>query len=130
MATYHGNDGEIHVGANTVLEVTGFSHSNSAESADDSAAGDDYRTRKFGKKDGGGTLNFRYDPASASHQVDLVVGSNVAVTLYPGGVTTGCGKLTGNIDVENIEIGMDQDDINSRTVTYKGYLAESVVSGT
>jgi flagellar hook assembly protein FlgD len=128
MGTFHGNEGEVHLGANTVAEVKSFQHTNSAESADDSAAGDEYRTRKAGKKDGQGQMEFHWDPSDTNGQVALAVGSELAVVLYPSGITSGKGKLTGSIFVESVQVTMDQDDICGRAITYKNFLTEGVVA--
>lgn len=128
MASYHGNDGEFHVGANAVLEVKSFQHTNTGEWADKSAAGDAARSYLPGKKDGSGSLNVHLDPGDTTGQGALVEGATATVTLYPSGTATGRKKLEGTIYIESVSTEMDQDDINARTVSYKGYLAESVVA--
>ncbi len=128
MATYHGNEGEIHIGANVVAEVKSFQHTNSVDLADDSAAGDDYRTRKAGKKDGQGQLECHWDPTDANGQVALVEGAVLSVILYPSGTASGHGKLSGSIIVETVQVTMEQDDICGRAVTYKNYLTPALVT--
>lgn len=128
MATYHGNAGEVNLGTAVVGELKSFQHTNSVESADDSAAGDAARSRKAGKKDGQGQIECHWDPNDTTGQNALVEGAEVALTLYPSGDTATHGKLSGTVLVESVGVGHDQDDIVSRTFTYKGYLTPSVVA--
>lgn len=128
MATFHGNDGEVHIGANTVLEVVSFDWTNSCDWAEDHSAGATKKSRKPGKLDGQGTITCRNDPGDATGQQLLKAGETVTVILYPGGTTSGCDKLEGSIDVVSVGISMNQDDINERSIAATGYLDESVVT--
>jgi hypothetical protein len=50
------------------------------------------------------------------------------VILYPSGIASGHGKLSGTILVESVQVTMDQDDICGRSITYKNYLTEALVT--
>jgi flagellar hook assembly protein FlgD len=129
MATYHGNSGAVHIATSTVvLVLKSFQHTNSVESADDSAAGDAVRSRKAGKKDGQGQIEVWWDPTDTNGQQALDEGVTVNLILYPSGTTTGCGKLSGSVLVKSVAVQHDQDDIVSATFTYEGYLTPALVT--
>lgn len=128
MATYHGNEGSATLATNAVAEVTGFSHNNTADLAEDSACGDEFKSYKAGKKDGSGKLDCWWDPTDTNGQVAAAVGESLALVLYPSGDTSGAGSLTGTVLIESVSVDMSQDGIVSASIGYRGYLAPGTVT--
>jgi hypothetical protein len=128
VATYHGNDGSATLDAGAVAEVTGFSHNNTADLAEDSACGDEFKTYKPGKKDGSGKIDCHWDPTDAAGQAAVAVGDSVALVLFPSGATSGDGSLTGTVLIEGITSDMTQDGIVSASISYRGYLVPALVA--
>lgn len=128
MPTFHGNDGSAEIGSAVIAEVTAFNGSNSADLAEDSACGDEFKTFKPGKKDGSGKIDCWWDPDDATGQVLLEPGAEVALVLYPAGNSTGKGSLTGTVHVETSDVNMTQDGIVQASFTYRGYTAQGLVT--
>jgi len=102
MATYLGKDGSIKVNtqgsAATIVvgEITSFAVSITVDTAEDSAFGDTWKTRKAGLKDWSATIDVQFDQADVG-QVKLLEGAHLACefTSYTGATFTGDAFVTG-----------------------------------
>ena len=112
MATYTGNNGEVKVtGAGsgdteqTVGEVRDFSVEQTAEVVADTVIGDSWVTNKTTLRSWTASINcyFAWDSSSGdAGQVELVVGDNVTLALYPNGDSSNYQELTGDAIVTSV----------------------------
>jgi len=95
MATYLGKDGTITADASGVGEITNFAVNITADTAEDTAFGDGWKTRKAGLKDWSATIDCHFDQANAGQAV-LIEGATVACvfTCHTNATFTGSGIVT------------------------------------
>lgn len=127
MATHHGNEGAVYIGANAIAEVTAWSYSESIDLVEDSAIGDTTKTYKTGLKDGSGSVTCHWDETDTSGQLAATVGASITLNLYPEGNTSGDAYYTGTVIVESVEVSGDMGSIVGRTIGFKGALTAATV---
>ena len=121
MTTYHGNDGEVDFGGNTVGELQRWSIDIQQELTDDSAAGDAWRSHVNYIKSWSATVEVWYDPDDTGQAAADDVGTDVAIKLYgQGGSTSGLEEFSGTATVERVSVSNDKGGIVSRTFQLKG----------
>lgn len=120
MATYHGKDGLVKIGANTVAETTEWSLTQEIETTDDTVQGDSWKTHLVGMKSWSGSVNCFWDETDTNGQEALVVGASVTLNLYPEGATSGDTYYTGTATVTNVAIGAAKDSVVTRNFTFMG----------
>jgi hypothetical protein len=96
MAITTAADGVIKVGTVAVAEVTGFSIEYNSDTVESTVIGDSARTYLPTLKSFTASLDVQWDPASASNQDDLVVGTEVTFQVYPEGTASGDTFYTGS----------------------------------
>jgi hypothetical protein len=121
MATIAGKNGIIKAITSTgtpaaIGEVKSFNINGTAETADDTALGDSWRTHKLTLKAWEVTLEAHYDPADNA-QADLVLGASVDLELLPSGSGT---PLAGTGTVTSRSIPVELEGIVSHSVTIQG----------
>lgn len=131
MATYHGKDGLVKVGAVAVAEVKQFSVKTSAKTADDTAMGDDWETHVEGKtiKSWSGSMTCNHSPVDGG-QAALHVGASVALKLYPIGSGAGLQELSGTATITESSIDPSKDATVPATYSFQGNgpLAEATLA--
>lgn len=131
MATYHGKDGVVKIGANSVAEVKQFTVKTSAKTADDTVMGDDWETHIAGKtvKSWTASITCNHNPLDATGQKLLVVGASVDLKLYPIGTADGLELLAGTATVTEVSKDPSKDGTvpASFSVLGNGALVESVI---
>jgi len=121
MATFSGNDGVVEIGANTMAEVRSFTVNQTAETIDDTAMGDSWRTHLTGLKTWDGTVECMWDDTDTNGQEALTVGSSVSLTLCPEGDTTGDYTLAGTATVTGVTNTQSYDNtVVTRSFTFQG----------
>lgn len=121
MATFSGNDGVVEIGANTMAEVRSFTVNQTAETIDDTAMGDAWRTHLTGLKTWDGTVECMWDDTDTNGQEALTVGSSVTLTLCPEGDTTGDYTLSGAATVTGVTNTQSYDNtVVTRSFTFQG----------
>ncbi len=111
MATYHGNDGSVLVGANAVGEVVSFSYNESANIIRDDAMGDADETNIAGKNSATGSITAHFDSGDTDGQVELTAGSSVSLVLHPEGTGTGLTELSFTAIVSSRAITVEHEGI-------------------
>lgn len=102
MATHHGKDGLVWADSNFIAEITEFTLTETAETADDTAKGDAANTHLVGQVGWNATVKGHYDPDDAG-QVSLTVGAVMAgVRFYPEGANSGDTYETGAATVTGV----------------------------
>jgi hypothetical protein len=119
MATYTGNEGIIKIGANAIAEVKSFNIKTSAETVEDTAKGDTWRTYKTTHKTWDGSLECHWDDTDTTGQLLCVEGAELTVDLYPGGEASGRYHLTGSAIITERTIE-SPDDLASHAITFQG----------
>ena len=85
MATFHGNSGSIAVGSNAIAEVRSFSVTETIDTVDDTAIGDNSRSFKTGHKSWTATVEMMWDDTDSNGQETALIGTSITVNLYPEG---------------------------------------------
>jgi hypothetical protein len=93
MARYKGKDGAIEAGGTEIGEVESFDYTVNINELDANVIGSDSTGLETGQKSLSGTISVLSDPTDAG-QITLTVGSEVALTLFPQGETTGLTELS------------------------------------
>jgi hypothetical protein len=120
MATHHGKEGVVKIGANSVGEVVDFNVDENAAVVDDSAKGDDWDTHLAGRNSWSGSITCHWDPADTNGQEALTVGASVSLVLYPSGSGSGDAKLTGTATVTRRGASSPLEDVVSQTFDFQG----------
>lgn len=120
MATFRGKDGIVKLGANAVAEIKNWSIEQTADTEEDTAMGDDWRTHKGGLKSWTASIEAHWDDTDANGQEALLIGADLALTFYPESDTTGDYEYAGNAIVTAVGADVPMDDIVSRSFTVQG----------
>ncbi|TAK50237.1 MAG: hypothetical protein EPO23_03255 [Xanthobacteraceae bacterium] len=132
MATHHGKDGTVKVGANAVAEIDSWSVKEGAKVADDTAMGDTWETHIAGKtiNSWNGQLSCHWDETDTQGQQALVAGASVTLNLYPEGAGSGATYKTGLASITDVSMDVRKDGVVSRSFTFQGngVLTETTVA--
>jgi len=111
MATHTGNEGVLKIGANNMAEIVSFAVTESAEVAEDTAKGDQWRTYKQTFKSWTAEVEAHFDETDTNGQVACAVGAAVTVGLYFGGEASGDLYHTGAAIITERNIESPEDGI-------------------
>lgn len=121
MATHHGSEGLVKIGANTVGEVTGFSFTQTAEYAEDTTLSDTAKTYNVTAITAwNGSVTAFWDETDTNGQLAFVTGANVALKLYPEGATTGDTYYYGDALVTEITRNVQRGAITEISFNFVG----------
>jgi hypothetical protein len=121
MATHIGNDGQVKIGTSTAIaEVTGFTLTETAAVADDSALEDTWDTHIPGSQAWSGEVSCWWDETDTNGQVTLRAGTSVTLKLYPEGSTTGDVYYSGTATVVSVNIGVGRNNTTTASFTFTG----------
>lgn len=120
MATHHGKDGIVRIGSNAVAEVREFSLSIEADTADDTAMGDTWKSHLVGMKSWSGSVTCMWDETNTTGQEAMTEGASVALKLYLEGVATGATFYEGTATVTSVNFSQSLDGIVTRSFNYLG----------
>ncbi len=120
MATSHGKDGIVKVGANRVLETTSWSLTETAETVDTTSQGDAARTHILGQTAWTASIAAYLDPADTTGQEALAIGASVTVALYPAGDQSGDREYTGTATVTSVSPNSELSSVNSVSFELQG----------
>ena len=121
MATYHGNDGIVKVGANQVGEVKAFTLNLAADTKETTAMGSMAKTFKPSKTSWDGEVTCMWDPTDTTGQEALVIGTSVSLTLAPMGTgTSGDVYYTGSGIITAEGRATTHEGIVERTFSFQG----------
>lgn len=116
MACYAGKLGVVSVGGTDVAEVKSWSLSESSDTGECTAMGDDYRKFLPTLKTWEGSMDVVWDKQESD--ADLAVGGDeVAIIVYPQ--TTG-DAFFGNIIVSSYEVSAEMNDVIAATLSFTG----------
>ena len=119
MATHHGKDGTVKVGANTVAEIKSWSLDESADTVEDTAMGDSAKSYIVGTTDASGTLTCHWDETDTSGQGAMTVGASITLNLYPEGANTGDTYATMTALINSVGVSVDMGDIIERSFGFQ-----------
>jgi len=118
MATTHGKDGAVYVGANLAANITGWTGTFDGGYADTTALQDEYASQIGGIKRMTGSVNCNTDTADTNGQVAMqtaVTGQSTA-RLYLYVTTAKYWEFNANLDlVDTVDIG----DVVKRVVNFQ-----------
>jgi predicted secreted protein len=120
MATHTGSEGTVKVGANTIAEIRSYSVEETADTVEDTAMGDSYRTHKTTLKSWSGSIDVFWDETDTNGQIALTVGSEVTANFYPEGSTSTDAYLTGTAIVTGKTISASFDGMVESTISLQG----------
>ena len=121
MATHHGSEGLVKVSSATVAEVTGFTFTQTAEYAEDTALADTDKTYNITAiKSWSGNLSCFWDETDTNGQVALAPGANVALKLYPEGDASTDTYYDGNALITDITRTVSRGAITEITFNFIG----------
>lgn len=124
MATHHGNDGSIKIGANTVAEVRSFELEIEVDFVSDNVMGDGWDTDLPGRGRFTATCELLWDELDTNGQVAIetafLAKTTVSLSLGPEGHTTGDTVYTGTAYVTSMGIATMHEGIVTRRCSFKG----------
>ena len=120
MATHTGSEGTVKVGANAVAEIRSYSVEETADTTENTTMGDTYRGFSTTLRAWSGTVDVFWDETDTTGQGALVVGSEVTITFFPEGSTTGDSTKTGTAIVTGKTISASFDGMVESTITVQG----------
>jgi len=120
MATTIGSQGVVKVGANTILEVTGFTLEQSADTVEDTELTDTAKTFIADKSSWNGSIEGHYDGTDSTGQQALTIGASVSLDLYPEGETTGDQHFSGTGIITGISLSNAIGSTVTVSFTFQG----------
>lgn len=121
MATHHGNEGTVKIGANTLAEVTSFQMTENASVADDTAMGDTWQTHVGGGPNSwSGQADCHWDETDTNGQGALTIGASVTLNLYPEGAGSGDKYYSGTATVTQITRQNSLNGVVSASFQFQG----------
>lgn len=128
MATTRGCKGVIKIATVGVGELRSWEKNLEADEIDKTVMNPNCeKTFEAGSIAEGGTFECFWDPDDAGQNL-LVIGTTVAVELFPGGEGTGLTLFSGSIVILGDDLGAEVNGMVERTITYRSSppLTESV----
>lgn len=120
MATHHGKDGHLNVGANQVAETDDWEVDENTDIDEDHSQGDTWKTHLTGFKSWNGRLVAKWDETDTQGQMALTNGSSFTFNGYPEGDATGAQFMTGTATVTNIGVRVPKEGLVMREITFVG----------
>lgn len=121
MATHKGSEGIVKVGStNVVAEIKSYSIEESADTLEDTSMGDSARTYKSSLTSFSGSLDVFWDETDTSGQGALSVGSEVTLSFYPEGDTTGDTYYSGSAIVTGVSRSASFDGLIEASISVQG----------
>lgn len=118
MATSHGKDGAVYVGAALAANITGWSGTFDGAYADTTALQDEYASQIQGIKRMTGTINCNTDTADTNGQVAMQTGvtAGSVARLYLYVTTAKYWEFNANLDlVDTVDVG----DVVKRVINFQ-----------
>lgn len=106
MTTHKGNSGVVKIASNAIAEITGWTVTESAGTAEDTALGDTART--YVSDDlptWTASINAHYYPGDTNGQALVVAGASLSLEFHSEGTGTGKKKLSGTGIVTQVQFG-------------------------
>lgn len=132
MATHHGREGTVKVGANLVASVSSWTYDESIDQVEATALGDVAKSYVSGLPDGSGSLTCFWEEDDTNGQQVLedakTSGTPVTLNIYPEGEETGDIFYSGDVTIESYGINGGTSDLTGATYNFKGFLARSTVA--
>jgi len=119
MATHTGSEGTIKVSTTVVGELRSYTLEQTADTIEDTSMGDSTRTYKSALKGWSGSASLFFDEADAG-QLLLVLGTSVAIKVYPEGASTGDKYYYGDAIITGSNISASFDGMVEAEVTFTG----------
>lgn len=120
MATSHGKDGIVKIGANTVAETQSWSLTETIETVDNTAQGADVRTHLVGQSSWTASVSAYLDPSDTNGQEALTIGASVTINLYPAGDQAGDREYSGTATVTSVSPNSEMSSVNSVSFELQG----------
>lgn len=120
MATYTGKEGVIKIGANDVAEVRNFTITESAETVDNTAKGDDWRKKKVTFKSWAGELDAWVEDTDTTGQDVLVVGAEITLGFYPIGDASGAAYKSGSALITERQVKSELEGMVELAISVEG----------
>ncbi len=118
MATFTGKDGSFYIGETgnvLVGEVRDWSLEQTANRVDDTVMGDEWTTGKMTQKSWTASVNIYYDAA-----LDVGLGSDITLKLYPQGNTTGFEYYSGPAHITGFSSSASFDGMIEASISVEG----------
>ncbi len=119
MATHTGSEGLIKIGSTTVGELRSYTLEQTSDTIEDTSMGDASRTYKVGLKGFSGSASLFFDEADAG-QILIVVGSEIAIKVFPEGASSGDKFYEGNAVVTAYNVSASFDGMVEAEMTFTG----------
>ena len=119
MATHTGSEGVIKIGSTLLGELRSYTLENTSDTIEDTSMGDASRTYKVGLKSFSGSASLFFDELDAG-QILIVVGSEIAIKVFPEGASSGDKFYEGNAIVTGYNISASFDGMVEAEMTFTG----------
>jgi predicted secreted protein len=119
MATHTGSEGVIKIGSTILGELRSYTLENTSDTIEDTSMGDASRTYKVGLKGFSGSASLFFDELDAG-QILIVVGSEIAIKVFPEGASSGDKFYEGNAIVTGYNISASFDGMVEAEMTFTG----------
>jgi hypothetical protein len=119
MATFKGKEGVVKIGTQVVGEVKSFDLTVTANEVDTSTMGSDWTGVDSTQNSWSASIAMFWDDGDAGQDL-MLIGTKVALKLYPKGSTTGLVENSGSALITEIGEAQAHDNIVERTVKFKG----------
>lgn len=129
MAIFHGLNGKVDVGGNTVAGAQDWSYSVNPRLEEGTSMGDSSPVYVSSSLlDATGTIGTLIDYADTTGQGALAAGDTVTLTLYPDGDASGKTQLSGSVVIGEVTVAGSATGIPTKSANFRGLLTESTVA--
>lgn len=119
MANHTGSEGIIKIGANTLGELRSYNYAETAGTIEDTTLSDTAKTYKAGQTSWSGSAEVFWDESDAGQDA-LSAGSEVTISFYPEGASTGDVYRTGTAIVTEISVSASIDGMVEASFSFTG----------
>jgi predicted secreted protein len=119
MATHTGSEGVIKISSTVIGELRSYTLENTSDAIEDTSMGDTSRSYKVGMKGFSGSASLFFDETDAG-QLLIVVGSQIAIKVFPEGASSGDKFYEGDAVVTAYNISASFDGLVEAEMTFTG----------
>jgi len=120
MTTHTGKDGVVKISTNEVAEVTDFTVTETADTVEDHAKGDSWKTHQHTFKSWTGEVSCHWDPSDTNGQEALTIGESVSLNLFPDDDQSGDRQISGTATVTGITTESPLEGLCSARFSFQG----------
>jgi hypothetical protein len=119
MAFFHGKNGAVEWGTDTVTQVTDFEISQEVDTTDTTVMGSNFQTHLVNIPSWNGSVTMAWDDGDSA-QTAMTIGQQATIYLMPEGAGTGKYQLSGSATITSLSLPVSVGDKVTLTASFQG----------